>query len=667
MMLKNDPLRILLFSVLLGGLSLFALQSNSSAHGSAYQAPPPDIPFFPKGPTASPTLAGPGGATPASPNAGQLQAASTVSSTDLSHWSYWWFFNKDGYLNTRPRLKKATISSGAEFQGEVIMRPADSIITDIILPALQEAIAEDRTGSISATSYIAMGRIGRPGTDAIFTSLVNGVRDRDPGTRESALLSLGIQGDVRAIPLLLGVLGNEKATRIELKTSFNTRASAFAGFGLAMIASRADNDDMRRMILLKLLSHLEDQGEAQEIRVAIVQALAKMQLPFSDPRRTLEVDPEGDKKNKTDNVNVRYRDQLLERLWVLMDEENDRVVLGHLPVAIAALAADAPAGIRANNISLLIQRFEEKPHKLELSGLVTALGRIGSAWGKPEDELVRAKLYGIAVEAKDAHARHLAFMALAEACNRSEAAPAPVMVSEELEAFLIERLGNGRNTDKPWVALAAGVHGARMRAAGSSVGAELSMQMRIVLNEGHSADEVSTAALACGLMEDERSGELLEKLLAKSGNSTVRGYASLALGLVGNTSAKVKLEVLLDKFRYQPQPLENVALGLGFMDRNSASELLRRRLSSATSDATASSIANAIGQLSDAAAAPELANLAKNSKLPASVRVAAAGALGLLAEGSDLPWRTSLARGINYRAKTATLFDDQGFGVLNFF
>jgi HEAT repeat protein len=610
-------------------------------------------------------MAGLGAKTPTSPNSQQAQAAETISNTDLSHWSYWWYFNKDELLNLKVRFRGTIPSTGAQAPPDSPLRPADSLILDVILPALMEAIAEDKTSSVAATSYIALGRIGHPGSDEIFNTLLNGARDRDPEAREAALLSLGIQGDPRALPILLQILGNEKSIRAELKTSFNDRARSFAAYGLAIIAARAENDDKRRMILLSLLSHFEDTKESQDVRVAILQALGKMSLPFADPRRALDVAPrdEGDEEP----FNVRSRDLLLDRLWRQLESEDDRVVLGHLPVVFATLAAGAPSAIRAKSIARLLERMEDKPQRHELAGLVTALGRIGSAWGKPEDLLVRSKLYSVAKESDDHHARHLAFMALAEACNRGEGAPVPTSVSHEFESFLIERSEKGRTTDKSWISLAAGVHGARMKASGSSPSDEFALHLRVLLNEARSTDEASAAALACGLSEDARSGEVLEKLFTKFSNPSVLGYASLAMGLIGEKDAKAKLWTLVHKFRYQPQPLENVALGLGLLAREEAGEYLRESFTHTASSASSVALANAIGQLADAASAPSLAQIARNSKLPAEVRAAAAGALGLLAESSDLPWRSELSQGINYNALTRTLFDGSGMGVLNFF
>jgi HEAT repeat protein len=660
-MSRISPLSLITSPLFWGALILIAWAGMALGHGSNYKAPPEPIPFMPADAAASGdpiTLTGP----KSPPSASAAAATSAGSTDDMSHWTYWWYFNKDELLPLRELLQASTTSSGEGAKLTVLPRPSGTVLGEQILPALFEAILEDRTGTVSATSFIALGRIGAPQEDLILSTIMAGVADRDPISRESALLSLGIQGDLGAIEILLAALANSKEIRKQVNGKFNGRARAFAAYGLSLIASRAQNDDVRRMILLSMLHHFENPKEDQDVRVALAIGLGKMQLPFKDPRRSLEVPNE----DKDSDVGVRYRDDLLERLWLLLDEEDDRVVAGHLPVAIASLAADSPAPMAEAVVKGLLERLDGKVYRHELSGLVIALGRMGTAWGRPMDSLVRDRLYSLARESKDHHARHMALMALAEACNRGDGARPPKTTTDELEAFLVERYLKGRKSDRPWVALAAGAHGARMHATGLSVGDDLAIEMRITLNESNGVDEVSTAALACGLMRDPKAGELLEKVLDRSGNASVRGFTGLALGLVNQRSAKAKMEILVDHFRYQPVALENISLGLGLMDRTATTALLRDRLSKASSNATVSALASSLGQLGDSASIQMLTGIVRDRSRPAPVRVAAAGALGLIGERGNLPWRHFLSNGVNYSARTDTMFDAAGNGVLNF-
>ena len=664
-MSKTSPLSLITSPLLWGTLILLAFAGTVFGHGATYRVPPEPLPFIPQEAAPSGGLAGLSGPkTPLSPaDQAKATAASTPGSLDdLSHWTYWWYFNKDELLPLRELLQASTTTSGDDTMLTVLPRPSDSTLEELILPALFESIREDRTGTVAATSFIALGRIGSPQESSILTALKAGVVDRDPMSRESALLSLGIQGDLGAIEYLLGALENSKQIRQEINGKLNDRSRAFAAFGLSLIASRAQNDDVRRMILLSMLRHFEDPKEDQDVRVALAIGLGKMYLPFKDPRRSLEV-PLADANTV---VGVRYRDDLLERLWSLLDKEDDRVVAGHLPVTIASLAADAPGALADSVVDSLLERLDGKVYRHELAGIAIALGRMGTAWGRPQDALVRERLYGMARDSKDHHARHMALMALAEACNRGSGSLPPKTTTDTFEAFLVERYLKGRKSDRPWVALAAGAHGARMHAAGLAVGDDLAIELRISLNESNGVDEVSTAALACGLMRDPKAGDLLDKVLDRSGNASVRGFTSLSLGLLDRRASKAKMELLVYRFRYQPVPLENVALGLGLMDRLTTTALLRDRLATANSNATVSALSNALGQLGDPASLPMLAGIARDKTRAAPVRSAAAGALGLISERGNLPWRHFLSNGVNYSARTETMFDAAGNGVLNF-
>ncbi len=655
-MSKPSLLSLQTSPLLWGVIILIVWAGSAFGHGATYRVPPVFVPSGLAG------LSGP--KTPLSPDAQAKASAATTPSSigDMSHWTYWWYFNKDELLPLRELLQLSTTASGDDSQLTVLPRPSDSALKELVFPALLSVIDEDRTGTAAATSFIALGRIGSPEEELILAALKAGVAHRDPMSRESALLSLGIQGDLGAIELLLGALENSKQVRKEINGKFNDRSRAFAAYGLSLIASRAPNDDVRRMVLLSMLRHFEDPKEHQDVRVALAIGLGKMYLPFKDARRTLKVPQEGEDTA----FGVRYRDDLIERIWSLLEDEDDRVVAGHLPVTLASLAADAPSPLAASVVNGLLDSLDGKVYRHELAGIAIALGRMGTAWGRPQDSLVRDRLYEIARECKDHHARHMALIALAEVCNRGSGSLPPKSTTDALEAFLLERYLKGRKSDRPWVALAAGAHGARMHAAGLSVGDDLAIELRISLNESNGVDELSTAALACGLMRDPKSGELLEKVLDRSGNASVRGFTSLSLGLLDRRSAKAKMELLVDRFRYQPVPLENVSLGLGLIDRLATTTLLRDRLATANSNATVSALSKALGQLGDPASLPTLSAIAQDKARAATVRSAAAGALGLIGERGNLPWRHFLSNGVNYSARTETMFDAAGNGVLNF-
>lgn len=645
---------------------------------SASQPPTPSSPA-PAGPTTgapAPVIPVTGGASPASPSSpvGGLgpqpgPASSPASADDLSSWSYWWYFNREELLDLRRRFRDSGSLTGQVPGAPIPTRPSDRALTNTVLPALFSMASEDEPDSVRLSADIALARIATPARERILTTGLELATERDPGLREGAALALGINGDPRLLDELVALVEGGKPAKELLGYKPNDRVRAFAAYGLAVAAHRAPNDDVRRVILRPVLERFLDTSEGTDLRVALVSALGMMRIEFG-PAGSAVV------RSKGRPVTPRYRRELLDILWAAYESERDRLVLGHLPTALGRLLADAPNEARDDGIARLIAALDNEPRQEELAGLIDALGIVGQAWGRPADQELRRVLYGQAATQKKSHARHLALMALSQVVANSGPSLPPASVQKEFEDFLLARYDLGRATDRPWIALAAGSFGARLRKpiegrkgarARGHVGSELIGRLRSVVQRGGSAEELSAAVLALGLCEDPSAGEDLEALFDQTGLPIVRGYAALALGLLHRTGTYPKLATAIDDLRYDPFSLENTAIGLALLDRARGSALLRDRLAHAYSGITAAPLAAVIGRVADSASVLPLAQLTKDHSQTAATREYACIALGLISDRDDISWRSSLASDVNYAAWTPTLFDTAGRGVLNIF
>ena len=681
--------------VLLGAWSGRAgVTTAISAHGAAFPAPgdvvpapgpvpPPPGPFQGNpGSGASPASPSPpvpqpgaplGGSTPSSPGTpvvGPPSAPTTppgeLANADLTSWGIWWFFNRESLLDLRRRFRETSQSTGPITTRTIPTRPSDRALELTVLPVLFEMTDALQQDNVRLSASIALARIATPEADRVLATLEALLLERDPTLREGAALALGIDGDPRVLGTLSDILGGDKEAKELLGKKPNDRMRAFAAYGLALVADRATNDDIRRVALRPVLEHFLDTKERSDLRVALTLALGMMRIDFGEP----EAEP--DLKARGKEPFPRYRRQLLDVLWATYDEERDALVRGHLPITLARLLKDAPDDLRDDGIARLIAKLEDDPKSLELYGLVTSLGVLGDSWGRQSSRDLRATLYAQASKQRESHARHLALVALAEVVANSGPAPPPDEVQAELESFLLERFEDARKTDRPWIAMAAGSFGARLRMpllgrSKGRVGAPVVEKLREIVRAGGSPEELSSAVLALGLIEDQTAAEDVERLLARTGNKDVRGYAALSLGLMRRTNMIDQLEVLIDDLRYEPVSLEHAAMGLALLDRSRGSALLRERLASAYSGITAAPLAAAIGRVSDSASILPLTRMVQDSEQTLTAREHASIALGLVCDRDDLSWRSRLAENVNYAAWTPTLFDTAGKGVLNIF
>jgi len=589
--------------------------------------------------------------------------------TDLTSWSYWWYFNREELLDLRRRFESLGSTTGRIPGLPVSTRPSDRALQNTVLPALFAMVSDKEPDTVRLSADIALARIASPESARILATTQALIQERDPSLRETAALAMGINGDPSVIDELSTMLACGKLAKKLFGFKPNDRVRAFAAFGLGAAADRAANDDVRRVILRPVLERFLDTNEDSDLRVALASALGMMRIEFG-PK---DAEPTRKEARRT---TLRYRRELIDLLWEAYDNERDRLVRAHLPTTLARLLAGAPDDVRDAGIARLLANLDDEPRPQELYGLMSALGIVGQAWGRPADQALRSALYAQAATQRESHARHLALMALAQVVANSGPSLPPISVQEEFEDFLVARYDLGRAADRPWLAMAAGSFGARLRRpvegrkgarARGRVGGELIEQLRTVVRAGGSAEELTAATLALGLCEAQDSAEDLEQLLDRTGNKEVRGFVALSLGLLHRTATYPKIAVLIDDLRYDPFSLENAAIGLALLDRTRGSALLRSRLAQAYSGVTAAPLAAVIGRVADSASVLPLAQLVTEDSQTVATREYACIALGLIADRDDISWRSNFAKNVNYSAWTPTLFDSAGKGVLNIF
>ncbi|MDF1797875.1 MAG: hypothetical protein P1V81_01760 [Planctomycetota bacterium] len=647
--------------------------ASAAPHGTFFKPPPEIPPKVDPGPSAPapppPVIPGQpagGGNQPATPGAnpqtpvglGVPGTPDSMSSVDLTHWSYWWYFNRESLLNMRVRLMASmAVTGGAPGGIRPQLLPSQGVVEQVVLPSLFKAIENASYDGVVSAAAIALGRSSSSQQRRIAEALDELVASRDPQVREAALLARGLLGELGGANLLIGVLEGSDAVKKQLGRKPDDRMRSFAAFGLALLAEESPIQEVRRMALLHLMRVLPDQRESRDLRVAVAVSMGSMTIPWGAPGAAA-----------SDDGALRGREDLVRVLLELQAEEKEDIVRAHVIVALGELFEDggAPEGLRTEVVKTLIKALDKRVGPDVRTSVLMSLGHIGSAWGGEADELCRAFLAEQSLELRDFHGRHMALMAYAEVSSRSSGpAPPPAVTRHLFERAIVDRLADASEVETAWLCLAAAAYGARCQQRGIEITPGLRMALVTTISDRGSADRLSTAALALGLSGCTSTADELVSLLGRTGNPSVRGYTALSLGLMRHEESTDKLELLLHDNRYQAEALEHTAMGLALLNRSKANEELRSLLSSARSQTLAGGIAVAIGRISDPAATDYLAAYVASKDTSGVLRSFCTVALGLLADPRDLPWRVHLSEGVNYAAWSPSLFDVTGSGVLN--
>jgi len=161
-------------------------------------------------------------------------------------------------------------------------------------------------------------------------------------------------------------------------------------------------------------------------------------------------------------------------------------------------------------------------------------------------------------------------------------------------------------------------------------------------------------ATALGIIKDNGSvKELVEVVSNSKEDQEFRGYAALALGLIGQATQDVLLPIRAAlKERRSEELRQQTATALGLLKDKEAVELLLEELRRAKSQNVKGQVVLALAKIGDARAVEPMIKLLKDEKEQDLTRALACAGLGVI---GDLEWLPSLSRislDMNYRAST---------------
>ncbi|MFT5286392.1 MAG: HEAT repeat protein [Planctomycetota bacterium] len=604
-------------------------------------------------------------------------------------WYWWWYFNKDAYLELRKAIfESAPKTGGREFfiGNGVKTREVDPTkltayeLRVLIVPSILKVLVEEdeqiegQSDDLILASLMALSKIGQPGElsdGEPFDIVIGRFLDHTKGTiRDRAVVALGILGYEESVPLLIDLLKNSPAgRRIVDRAEVPRSMRAYAAFALAMIGSQSEDLEIRREIIAELADILVGPKFAtRDIKAACMIAMGHLPLeikPYFEP----PVWRGGPRLKAPDPTTDRLA-QIRFLLFYMGDRRaNHDSIRSYIPTALMNLIEGADDETRIEVMGVLnrvLRKFTTEPIEIQQAAILT-LGQLGHAG---DDRLARKVIDTLMryVKFADSQSNRYALIALGQIAARPGPGKEPWYNHENLYTYLRKQLeGRAESRMRAWAAISLGV---MMRA-------RLEMQLPIpersleALRKAHfdcrTPLDVGAYALALGLARDSESLEQLKKSLDYFEIDTARGLVLLSMGMIGNREASEPLmEELADiKFRGERMAFASIALALnGESDRV---PLLLDLLEKAGSQESQGPIVTALGVSGDRRVISPLVEVVRDDvKYRDAVRAAAIVGLGTIGDRRSLLWRTQFSANTNYRFGTTTFFQPNA-GLLSFY
>ncbi|MCP3920601.1 MAG: hypothetical protein GY711_34170 [bacterium] len=597
---------------------------------------------------------------------------------DLVLWDYWWEFNRAPYLDLKSSVYHGDLIPLEDIVLDVdaqrprdTLRPSGALVRHKVVPALVNVLERERAPDPLSGALVALAKIGEVQGESTLHELVSEFLGHpNQEVSETAAVALGILGEDRAVPVLVGLLEDTpRARELVRRIEVPVRTRAFAGYALGLIGNRPGDGAVRQKIVRHLIGILESPHfSRRDVKVAAMTALGLTPLDVVD-----SADDGGDSSQ------VASRRAQLRFLLDYLDETNRKenrsrrhwFVRTHAPTAIARLLEGTGADFDWARWELMAQASgdaAESPHVRDQLrwGSLLALGQVGGASDSGLDEAIRAELVRL-LRSGDLQSRRLALIALAQVGGRPGRGPTPFAGTAAIRGELLRQLSKGKTTMKPWAALALGVLGRQLLDNDAQIDTTAALALRSATAENRRPSDIGAYLVGLGIRRDTEAKDIaLEKLADFQGSDVARGYAAIALGLMQDRSAIEPIRSLIGSSLDKPELLMRAVLGLTLLGDKQVGSDLTDMLGEAEDPARQVAITAALSMVGDVRTIDPLLDLMQNTEATATVRGLAAAGLGIVCDRAALPWSARIANHFNYRASTVTLTGG-GNGILDLF
>ncbi len=618
------------------------------------------------------TTAGPGGPTSGgATSGGPSTSGGGAKNTDVAAWDQWWSFNRDQYL----ALKDAVFEHDRPVTGDDDFylghgskrtrgprsRPTEPVLREEVVPALRQALLRQLDTDIITGVLLALAKIGDPpGGPKATAGILRGYLDhKNQEVHETAAIALGILAQSDAAPLLSDLMLDTKTGRAAVgRTKVPQRTRAFAAYGLGLIGYGAETSAVKSFVVHQLAKAI-DAGD-KPTRDVIVAAILSMGLVRLEP--AVSRSAAGDAAPR---VSASRAGQLEFLLDVWANSRLDARVRSHVPVALARLAAGAYPSYKGRLADTFVATIARRSRAKDVvqHGVLLACGLLGDNDLDPEDVALRSAL-NVSLEESDRLGRNLAVLALARVAGR-EGTGMKGEVPAEVRSRLLKQLARGGTAARPWAALGLGLLERGNVAAGRPLDESTRLALHHAFKNAASPSEQGALAIALGLVKHEPAAEkLIER--TTNGDENVRGYAAIALGLMGAHQATPTLRSILARKRYMPGVLREAAIALAMLGDGHSVSILLERLGRAKFMFEQLVLASALGFIGDARSVGPLVEILNDKRISETTRAFAAVALGMVCDKEPYPWNSKIAADVLWWQAPPTLHDPvSGKGILD--
>jgi HEAT repeat protein len=676
-------MRLILTTMASAALFLAApgLISDAFAHGGAYRGPagevPPDSrepsdpppppegggPTTPGGETGGPTTgggdiggpstgggdgggpttgggdAGPttgGGGTGGPKTGGAGRPSSANKGPGYEDWTFWWNFNKDDILQLKSAVKRTRTGTGTAVHvfgrkkdtGEV-KSATDAAIQNNIVPALREMLDQkDLNFDIQSAAALALAKIG---DKTIVPTLKKMALNEKSGpgyhrvVEESAALAFGLLQDDS---------DENREFLIEIVSDKDRNASyvrPFAAISLGLLGAENEKYNQTFEALMAILAGKESKPDVKPASLVAIGLLENEQA-VPDLLYILEngkVNRDGADDLK--DVEIAFAVQALGKIGRPGTDEDATAVVDKVT-------------------ALLTGKGKKKADTNIRRSSAIALGQIAPQCDtKVQDSIIKT-LKGVAKDGQDASERNFAMISLGRLAAAEDVDAKVRADTVKVLQYYLDK-GKPANLAQPFAALSMGLVGRSMPANEE----DIRKPLRVKFAEAAKGDPRARGAYAIssGLVRDPLAApELIDVLGDRGADKRLRGYAAVALGMIGDSDAQAAIRsALTDDSDRDLRVQTAVAAGL-MNDAVVIGDLVKILESGEESQFILGSVALALGQIGDERAIEPLLTISADTekKYPDITRALATVALGQIGDRRDVPTLARVARDINFRA-----------------
>jgi hypothetical protein len=352
-------------------------------------------------------------------------------------------------------------------------------------------------------------------------------------------------------------------------------------------------------------------------------------------------------------------DQVLAILAFFEDTAQSFRARSQAPNALARLIEGTPESLRGHVASAML--VASGPHTLELrevqNAAVIALGKIGRSGPEPIDQEIRNHLERVAYKSSaDRSTRYLAMISMAEVATRKGPGEDPYAGLEPTRRTFLRNL-RSRGETLAWTGLALGILEEDAASRGEAVSPDSGKALRAAMDKARSYEVAGALAIALGMVHDHESADLLLARMADVGDTYMRGYSALALGMIGAPAAVEPIRKVMAESTNQPFLVEYASIALALLGDQETGKRLFGVLDNSSNPKVQSSVASALGWIRDPRPLGDLCGMLGDARRSDTARAWTAVAIGRICDRDKWPWVGRMSVSVQYDVALPTLLE----------